>query len=146
MSSSHPGSTSFGDAPSTDVLIVGGGVAGLTAARALTKRNIACRLLEARDRVGGRTYSVKVGRDWLDLGGQWIGPTQDRLAALARELGVATFPQHHQGTKLLSWGGKLITFKGDIPWLSLGSQLELGLIDWRLKSILKDFPIEEPWT
>ena len=146
MSSSHPGSTSFGDAPAADVLIVGGGVAGLTAARELMKRKISCRVLEARDRVGGRTYSLKVGRDWLDLGGQWIGPTQDRLAALARELGIETFPQHHQGTKLLSWGGKPRTFKGDIPWLSLATQLELGLMDWRIKSFLKDFPIAEPWT
>ena len=146
MSSSHPGSTSFGDAPAADVLIVGGGVAGLTAARELMKRKISCRVLEARDRVGGRTYSLKVGRDWLDLGGQWIGPTQDRLAALARELGIETFPQHHQGTKLLSWGGKLRTFKGDIPWLSLATQLELGLMDWRIKSFLKDLPIAEPWT
>ena len=85
MASSHSGSTSSGDA-AVDVLIVGGGVAGLTAARELTKRHISCRVFEARDRVGGRTYSLKVGRDWLDLGGQWIGPTQDRLAALARAL------------------------------------------------------------
>ncbi len=103
-------------------------------------------MLEARDRVGGRTYSLKVGHDWLDLGGQWIGPTQDRLAALARELGVETFPQHHQGTKLLSWGGKLLRYKGDIPWLSLATQLELGLMDLRLKSFLRDFPIDAPWT
>jgi monoamine oxidase len=146
MTSSQPGSAGSGDAPSADVLIVGGGVAGLTAARELTKRQIACRVLEARDRVGGRTYSLKVGRDWLDLGGQWIGPTQDRLASLARELGVETFPQHHQGTKLLSWGGKLLRYKGDIPWLSLATQLELGLMDWRLKSILRDLPIDAPWT
>ena len=96
--------------------------------------------------MGGRTLSQQVGRDWLDLGGQWIGPTQDRLASLARELGVATFPQHHEGTKLLSWGGKLVTFKGDIPWLSLATQLELGLMDWRIKSYLKHVPAEAPWT
>jgi monoamine oxidase len=143
---SNPGSSNVGDGQSADVLVVGAGVAGLTAARELTKRNLSCLVLEARDRVGGRTLSQKVGRDWLDLGGQWIGPTQDRLAALARELGVATFPQYQDGTKLVSWGGKLITYKGDLPWLSLGTQLELGLLDWRIKSFMKDLPIEAPWT
>jgi len=103
-------------------------------------------VLEARDRVGGRTLSQKVGRDWVDLGGQWIGPTQDRLAALARELGVATFPQFQDGTKILSRGGKIVTYKGDIPWLSLGAQLELALMDWRFKSYLKDLPVDAPWT
>src|ERR1700691_1642410 len=136
------GSAEAGETQTADVVIVGAGVAGLTAARELTKRNVGCLVLEARDRVGGRTLSQKVGRDWLDLGGQWIGPTQDRLAALARELGIATFPQHHEGTKLLSWGGKLVTFKGDIPWLSLATQLELGLMDWRIKRCLKHLPAE----
>jgi monoamine oxidase len=143
---SNAGFSSVGDAQRADVLIVGAGVAGLTAARDLTKRNISCLVLEARDRVGGRTLSQKLGRDWIDLGGQWIGPTQDRLAALARELGVATFPQHQDGTKIVSWGGKIITYKGDIPWLSLRTQLELGLMDWRFKSYMKDLPIEAPWT
>lgn len=131
---------------SADVLIVGAGVAGLTAARELTKRNISCRVLEARDRVGGRTLSQKLGRDWTDLGGQWIGPQQTRLAALAQELGVATFPQYHQGTKLLSWGSKIITFKGNVPWLSLGAQLDLLQMDLRIKRLLKDLPADAPWT
>jgi len=138
--------SNVGDGQWADVLVVGAGVAGLTAARELTKRNISCLVLEARDRVGGRTLSQKVGRDWVDLGGQWIGPTQDRLAALARELGVATFPQHQEGIKIVSWGGKIITYKGDIPWLSLGTQIELGLMDWRFKSYMKDLPIDAPWT
>lgn len=131
---------------SADVLIVGAGVAGLTAARELTKLHRSCLVLEARDRVGGRTFSQKLGRDWIDLGGQWIGPRQDRLAALAKELGVATFPQYEQGTKILSWGGKIRTYKGDLPWLSLGTQLELGWMDWRIKSLIKELPLDAPWT
>jgi monoamine oxidase len=43
-----------------------------------------------------------VGCEVLDLCGQWIGPTQNRLADLARELGVKTFPQYHTGRKLRS--------------------------------------------
>src|SRR5277367_755825 len=130
---------------SADVLIVGAGVAGLIAARELAKRNRSCLVLEARDRVGGRTFTQKLGKDWVDLGGQWIGPTQDRLAALARELDVPIFPQHHEGKKILSWGGKLSTFKGSMPWLSLATQLELGLLDLRAKSYAKTFPLDAPW-
>ncbi len=133
------------DSQSADVLIVGAGVAGLIAARELVKRNRSCLVLEARDRVGGRTLSQKLGKDWVDLGGQWIGPTQDRLAALARELDVPTFPQHHEGKKILSWGGKISTFKGSMPWLSLATQLELGLLDLRAKSYAKTFPFDAPW-
>jgi monoamine oxidase len=130
---------------SAEVLIVGAGVAGLTAARELTRQGISCRVLEARDRVGGRTLSQKLGHDWIDLGGQWIGPRQERLAALAAELGIATFPQHDAGKKILSWAGKIITYKGDIPWLSLGAQLELLLLDRRIKACLNEVPLDSPW-
>ena len=72
-----------------DVVVVGAGLAGLCAARELARRGITCAVLEARDRVGGRTLSTTLGHDTIDLGGQWIGPTQNRLAALAAELGIA---------------------------------------------------------
>src|SRR5579871_3449333 len=104
MSEQRPDPTELPDA--ADVVIVGAGVAGLVAARELRRAGVSVRVLEARDRVGGRTLSERVGREVLDLGGQWIGPTQNRLAALAKELGVRTFPQHHQGKKILSWAGK----------------------------------------
>ena len=129
-----------------DVVIVGGGVAGLTAARRLARRNVSFVVLEARDRVGGRTLSQKLGRDWIDLGGQWMGPRQERLKALAGELGVHTFPQYCAGKKILSQGGKILTYKGDLPWLSLRAQWELLMADRRLKSYLKDLPLEAPWT
>ncbi len=114
---------------SADVIVVGAGVAGLTAARELDKRNVSCIVLEVA-RSCGRTHVEPAGRPRL----AGPGRTMDRAdagspASLARELGVATFPQHHEGTKLLSWGGKLVTFKGDFPWLSLATQLELGLLD-----------------
>jgi ribulose 1,5-bisphosphate synthetase/thiazole synthase len=54
---------------SADVIIVGAGVAGLVAARELRRSGRNVRALEARDRVGGRTLSQRVGREILDLGG-----------------------------------------------------------------------------
>jgi monoamine oxidase len=129
----------------TDVVIVGAGVAGLTAARHLHRQGVSLIVLEARDRVGGRTMSQRVGREVLDLGGQWIGPTQDRLAALAKELGVRTFPQHHQGKKMFSWQGKIRHFMGDVPWLSTFAMIELLRMRSKVGALANTIRPEAPW-
>jgi monoamine oxidase len=131
---------------SVDVLIIGAGLAGLCAARQLARKNVSCTVIEARDRVGGRTLSQRLGGEVIDLGGQWIGPTQHRLKALADELGIATFPQFHDGRKILSWGGKIETYSGDLPRLSPLAQLELLWNDFRLKRHWKTLPPARPWT
>jgi monoamine oxidase len=129
-----------------DIIVVGAGVAGLVAARQLHRQGTRVTVLEARDRVGGRTLSQQVGKEVLDLGGQWIGPTQDRLAALARELGVRTFPQHHAGLKMLSWGGKLRRYSGDIPWMSPLALYELLRMRGRLVRMASQVPPDAPWN
>lgn len=130
----------------TDVLIVGAGLAGLCAARALDRQGRRCLAIEARERVGGRTLSQSLGGEVIDLGGQWIGPTQHRLQALADELGVATFPQYHTGKKLLSWGGRIQQYSGDLPRLSPLAQLELLWQDFRLRRQWRTLPSEKPWS
>jgi monoamine oxidase len=59
-------------------------------------------VLEARDRVGGRTQNAQIagGRYIAEVGGQFVGPTQDRLLALAKAVGVATFPVYNQGSNV----------------------------------------------
>ena len=75
-----------------DVLIVGAGYAGLTAARELTRAGKTVLVLEARNRVGGRVWTERFADGaYVDWGGAWVGPTQDRLLALAGEYGVETF-------------------------------------------------------
>ena len=129
-----------------DVIIIGAGLAGLCAARQLMLRQVECQVVEARDRVGGRTLSQRLGGETIDLGGQWIGPRQNRIRALAAELGIATFPQFHDGKKLLSWGGKIQTYRGDLPSLSPLAQLELLWNDYRLRSHWRTLPAERPWS
>lgn len=72
-----------------DVVVIGAGFAGLSAARRLVDAGETVLVLEARDRVGGRVHTTTLDDGtWVDVDGQWMGPTQDRVAALARELSV----------------------------------------------------------
>ena len=70
-------------------------------------------MVEARERVGGRLLNEEIGDGKVvEVGGQWIGPTQERLAALAAELGVGTFPTHDEGRHLIEMDGKLTSSPG----------------------------------
>ncbi|HEX6595500.1 MAG TPA: FAD-dependent oxidoreductase, partial [Acidimicrobiales bacterium] len=84
-----------------DVAVVGGGLAGLTAANALARAGRSVQVLEARSVVGGRMMTIVASevndRAWLDLGATWVWDDQPRMQALARELGVDAFPQYRTG-------------------------------------------------
>jgi monoamine oxidase len=96
-------------ATDADLVVVGAGLAGLAAARLATARGARVVVLEARDRVGGRTLNHELGPAHpgkvVEVGGQWVGPTQHRLLELARELGVETFPMHTGGENVVEWRG-----------------------------------------
>ncbi len=131
-------------AQDADILIIGAGVAGLTAARALTRAGASVLVLEARDRVGGRTLSQSVGGDIVDLGGQWIGPHQRHVLRLMDELGLQRFPQFHHGTKVLELRGERRTYRGQIPALPLLSLLDLQRSIWRVDRLARRVPPTQP--
>lgn len=84
------------------VVIVGAGLSGLFAATLLEKRGIPCRIIEARNRIGGRVMTTNVpGNGAFDLGPTWFWPHfESEMMALTRELGLPTFPQHTEGAML----------------------------------------------
>lgn len=116
----------------SDVIVVGAGLAGLTAARRLREAGQSVTVLEARTRVGGRTLSETVGDAVFDLGGQWLGPDQPRMHALAREFDIALFPTFETGKKVLERDGRRTTYRGTIPRLPPWSLFALHRILRRL--------------
>ena len=129
-----------------DVVVVGAGFAGLEAARTLGRRGTKVVVLEARDRVGGRVMTTKLDAGpWVDLGGQWIGPTQHAITALAKELAIETFPTWTRGDNLVIVNGKPKRYRGTIPRLALPSLLNIGWAQWRLERMSKTVPLDAPW-
>jgi monoamine oxidase len=132
-----------------DVVVVGAGLAGLTAARELSGAGLDVRVLEARDRVGGRTLNHSVGErpeDVVELGGQWVGPTQLEVIALAEDLGLQTYPTHNEGKNLFEAKlGKVKKYSGTIPMLGPLVMADYGRADLRMKRLIKKVSPEAPW-
>lgn len=128
-----------------DVAIVGAGIAGLVAARRLEAGGASVCVVEARDRVGGRTWSERIGEAVLDVGGQWLGPGQHRMYALARELGLELFPTFHDGKKRMWVDGKLSTYESAIPKLPILSLVQLQHALWKTTRARTRVSPERPW-
>src|SRR5579872_4065627 len=130
-----------------DVVVVGAGFAGLAAARDLVAAGKTVAVVEARDRVGGRVVNHVLGDGQvLEMGGQWVGPTQDRVLSLAKDTAVETFPTYDDGRKVLHFNGKRGTYKGTIPRLNPLVLAEVGRVQARLESLARKVPLDAPWT
>jgi monoamine oxidase len=130
-----------------EVAVVGAGMAGLSAALELERAGRSFVVLEARDRAGGRLESQQIGDDvWIDVGGQWVGPTQDRLYQLARAHGADTFPTWTAGENVIELGGRLGRYTGTIPKLRPHAMADVGQAMARLDRMAKKVPTDAPWN
>lgn len=130
-----------------DVVVIGAGLAGVAAARALLKQGKQVLVLEARSRVGGRLLSQQVDDDCvLDLGGQWIGPGQDRILKLVDELGIATHPTRTAGKTAFelegSRGASNLGFPLSKPLALLGLAVGMG----RFEKLSHRLRGQTPWS
>jgi monoamine oxidase len=131
-----------------DVIVVGAGVAGLVAADRLVSAGQSVTVLEARDRVGGRTLTVDVpGLEGVvvDQGGQWIGPGQDLMYKELARFGLATHPQATGGSALVLFRGKARRYTGRIPKLDPLTLADVGQAQVRFERLAKTVDLDQPW-
>ena len=129
-----------------DVVIIGAGLAGLTAARELTGMGFDVVVLEGRDRVGGRTSPATCAGVPVDRGASFVGPTQDAVLKLAADLGCLTTPTYAQGANLIRWRGRVRRYHGTIPRVGLIGLLDIGRIQWQFERIARGIDITAPWA
>ena len=132
----------------TEVVVVGAGLSGLVAAQELTRSGLQVLVLEARDRVGGRTYTLDAGGVPLEMGGQWVGPAQKQVLELARGLGVETFPADIPGRTTLYEEGERTEYddEGEAPpFKSSAAYADVQHAFRRLDELARSVPAEEPW-
>lgn len=130
-----------------DCCVVGAGFAGLTAALRLKQAGCSVALLEARDRVGGRTFTeVLDDGTWIDRGGAWIGPGQDRIKALMSEFGVAEYKEYVDGDAMMVIDGKQHRYSGTMPWaMSPWAIANLGAGLLEVELMCRSIPFDAPW-
>jgi monoamine oxidase len=125
------------------VVVIGAGLAGLTAAVDLSGAGVDVVVLEARDRVGGRAHGIEVAPDsFADAGAAYLGARHTELAALLDRYGLKTTPTTMLGASRFSLGGTVSTRSGRFPPLSA---VALGDLFDRLDDVVRSVRVPEPW-
>jgi len=130
-----------------DVVVVGAGPSGLTAARELKKAGLTVAVLEARDRVGGRTWTDTVDGAMLEIGGQWVSPDQTALLELLEELNLETYPRYRDGESIyIGTDGSAIRYTGDTFPVDAQTAVEMDRLVALLDGLAAEIGPTEPWA
>ena len=118
------------------IIIIGAGLSGLYTAYLLKQIGHDVIILEAKDRVGGRTLTIKHDEKYIDLGGQWVGSPQKNIMQLLNEFNIPYYNQYDLGNNIANFNNQQFTYSGNItcfdPDNKLGkfvSQMEHLMLD-----------------
>lgn len=130
---------------SADVVICGGGLSGMTAAWRLAQAGKSVAVLEASDRLGGRTFTRRASDGAsLDLGAQYVGPSQTHVLKLAAELGIAVFKGYGPGDGLLDYQGKRFRLPEGAFALDDADLEEFGRVTAEINALAAQVPLDAP--
>lgn len=130
-----------------DVVIVGAGPSGLTAARELKKAGLSVAVLEARARVGGRTWTDTIDGAMLEIGGQWVSPDQTALMGLLDELGLKMYSRYREGESVyVAPDGSRTRYSGASFPVSRTTAAEMDKLTAILDGLAAEIGPEEPWA
>ncbi|WP_243229848.1 NAD(P)/FAD-dependent oxidoreductase [Microbacterium sp. CIAB417] len=131
---------------SRDVVVIGAGAAGLTAANDLRKAGLSVAVLEARDRVGGRLWTDVIDTAMLEIGGQWVSPDQDALIETIAELGLTTFSRYREGDSVyVGPDGVARRFTGEMFPVAPETERVIAEITERLDAMVAEIDPDRPW-
>lgn len=130
-----------------DVVIIGAGASGLTAATRLRAAGLSVAVLEARDRVGGRLWTNDIEGATLEIGGQWVSPDQDALIETLEELGLETYSRYREGDSVyINALGAHTRFTGEIFPVEASTQREMERLIRVLDVLVAEIGPREPWA
>jgi monoamine oxidase len=131
-----------------DVLVLGAGLAGMSAARDLVAGGADVLVLEARPRAGGRVHAVTLddGRR-VQLGGEVVGHAHTAYRELCAELGLTLEPSYVAEPGELSWGLADGVWVGDEPpWMTPGEQADGARIEREFATLAATVDPDDPWS
>jgi monoamine oxidase len=139
-------------ATTADVVVVGAGYGGMVAAYRLWQRGLSVIVVDALDRVGGRSWSTTLSDGtFLDIGAGWTGSTEFNILRLVKELGLLTYQQYglgpNQGLNLfVSSGGKILSYTGLNFPVSQEAKNQIALAIGTIDTLMETVPLDAPWT